>query len=125
MKLYQAFASTISAKSIGCCKSRQYSCFSTYWSRYYTNFHIDLRLVTCFLNHKGKTLIAVSLIQERLFSLRKNMSAGGKKKLILFIAPTKILTGQQKKYIANHRYLYAPALDGVSTHSLFTYTKNL
>ena len=60
----------------------------------------------------GKTLIAVYLIQARLDDLRKSIAEGGKKQMIFFIVPTKILSGQQKRYISNHWLLnmcFSPA----------------
>ena len=50
----------------------------------------------------GKTLIATRVIQERLIDLRAARAAAGPKKLIAFLAPTKILVGQQLKYICDH-----------------------
>eukprot|EP01038_Epipyxis_sp_PR26KG_P010334 gene10334-13884_t len=50
----------------------------------------------------GKTLISVFLIKERLQLIRKSITLNQSKKLIIFIAPTKLLVGQQRKYIACH-----------------------
>jgi ERCC4-related helicase/dsRNA-specific ribonuclease len=46
----------------------------------------------------GKTLIATHIINERLSLLRKN----GIKKILAFLAPTKVLVGQQQRYLSFH-----------------------
>lgn len=50
----------------------------------------------------GKTLIATHVIQTRLNNLRIQNQTTTNKKLIAFLAPTKILVGQQLKYIKEH-----------------------
>jgi hypothetical protein len=69
----------------------------------------------------GKTLIAVHLIQARLNDLRKSVATGGKRQMIFFIAPTKILSGQQKRYISNHwsSKLYASSLNNFMNYFNF------
>eukprot|EP00981_Chlorochromonas_danica_P004718 scaffold954_cov173-Ochromonas_danica.AAC.4 len=51
----------------------------------------------------GKTLIAVHVIQERLRLIRlKKEEEGSRRSIIIFLAPTKVLVGQQKAYIQAH-----------------------
>jgi endoribonuclease Dicer len=47
----------------------------------------------------GKTLIATHIIKERLQQMKER---GTGKKLIAFLAPTKILCGQQQRYLELH-----------------------
>lgn len=48
----------------------------------------------------GKTLVAIYVIRERLRVLRQR--EGEKRSIIAFLAPTKVLVGQQKRYILSH-----------------------
>jgi endoribonuclease Dicer len=50
----------------------------------------------------GKTLIAILLIQVRLEIIRSEIGRGGSKKLIAFLAPTRVLVNQQKDSIQQH-----------------------
>eukprot|EP01036_Dinobryon_divergens_P045652 gene45652-61022_t len=47
----------------------------------------------------GKTLISVYLIKDRLIRIRHNVLDRKSKQVIAFLAPTKILVSQQKRYI--------------------------
>lgn len=50
----------------------------------------------------GKTLIATHIIANRLKMIHQRSFADISKRLIVFLAPTKILVGQQHRYLSSH-----------------------
>ena len=62
----------------------------------------------------GKTLIAVYFMKHRLNEIRRYCEAGHSKKLVIFVAPTKVLVEQQRRYIASNCDASVKGLTGES-----------
>ncbi len=71
-----------------------------YYQQEIVNYARDSNTIAFVPTGSGKTLIACHLIGSRLKLLRS--ADNGMKKLIAFVAPTKVLLGQQLTYIAKH-----------------------